>query len=324
MNLEHPPAIMAIIGDMMFLDKQEEGEYVGNVIFVDIYSVGTKISNIVGRHNSPVAVNLDGMCSWANIVDVSRVGEKINRALAIEEEEVWVNGGATAVVLSNKNDTGSITAYGGVIRLSRHGMNLRRRLLVWTDKRSMPQFTACAAADVAVFGRLWRRKNGTSVARGGIIILIGSWFLAVLGKDQRFVIHFNLVSGSRWSTRSAWSLRLQLFEGLPAIKKRKAVVNGLGITIITVPILILEISPESTKMLAVCPLSIRAARNSSRTVDIKSAHSASIGLAGLAMRPSVASSLIRAVRKVGTTPTTPTPPYVSSVSTCATNSLWKV
>ncbi len=78
------------------------------------------------------------------------------------------------MVLSNKNDTGSVTAYGGVIRLSRHGVNLHRRLLVWTDKRSMPQFTACAAADFAVFGRLWRRTNGTSFVRGGIIILIGS------------------------------------------------------------------------------------------------------------------------------------------------------
>ena len=109
---------MAIIGDMMFLGKQEEGEYIGDAIFVDIYFVGTKISDIVGRHNSLNAVNLDGMCSWANILDVSRVGEKINRALAIEEEEARVNGGATVVVLSNKNDTGSVTAYGGVIRLS--------------------------------------------------------------------------------------------------------------------------------------------------------------------------------------------------------------
>ena len=59
--------------------------------------------------------------------------------------------------------------------------------------------------------------------------MIGSWFLAVLGKDQRFIIHFILVSGSRRSTRSAWSLRLRIFEGLPAIKERKAVVNGLGV-----------------------------------------------------------------------------------------------
>ena len=63
-NLEHPPAIMAIIRDMMFLGKQEEGEDVGNSIFVDIYLVGTKISNVVGRHNALVAVNLDEMSSW--------------------------------------------------------------------------------------------------------------------------------------------------------------------------------------------------------------------------------------------------------------------
>ncbi len=163
-NLEHPPGIMAIIGDMMFLGKQEKGEYVGDVIFVDIYFVGTKISNIVGRHNSLVAVNLDGMCRWANIVDMSRVGEKIDCALAIKEEEVWVDGGATAMVLSDDNDTEGVTAYGGAIRLSRHGVNLRRRFLVWTDNRSMPKFTACAAADVAVFGGLWRRTNGTTLA----------------------------------------------------------------------------------------------------------------------------------------------------------------
>ena len=115
---------MAIIGDMVFLDKQEEGEYIGDAIFVDIYLVGTKISDIVGGHNAFVAVNLDGMSSWANIVNVSRVGEKINCALAIKEEEVWVDGGTTAVVLSDNNDTGSVTAYRGVIRLSRHGVHL--------------------------------------------------------------------------------------------------------------------------------------------------------------------------------------------------------
>ena len=65
---------MVIIGDMMFLGEQEEGEYVGDAIFVDIYLAGTKISNIVGRHNALVAVNLDGMSSWTNIVNVSGVG----------------------------------------------------------------------------------------------------------------------------------------------------------------------------------------------------------------------------------------------------------
>ena len=58
------------------------------------------------------------MSSWVNIVNVSRVGEKINCALAIKEEEVRVDGGATAVVLSNNNDTRSVTAYRGVIRLT--------------------------------------------------------------------------------------------------------------------------------------------------------------------------------------------------------------
>jgi len=104
------------------------------------------------------------MCRWAKIVDVSRVGEKIDRALAIKEEEVWVDGGATAVVLGDDNDTGGVTAYGCVIRLIRHGVNLCGRFLVWTDERSMPEFTSCAAADVAVFGHLWRRTNGTALA----------------------------------------------------------------------------------------------------------------------------------------------------------------
>jgi hypothetical protein len=207
-NLEHPPAILAIIGDMMFLGKQDEGEYVGDAIFVDIDFVGTKVSDIVARHNFLVAVNLDGMCRWANIVDVGSVGEKIDRALAIEEEEVWVNGGATTVILGNDNDTGGVTAYGGVIRLSRHGVNLCRRFLVWTDERSMPEFTACAAADVAVFECLRRRTNGTTLARGGMVIMNGSRLLAVLGKDQRFIIYVVLVNRSRRGTGSAWSLCL--------------------------------------------------------------------------------------------------------------------
>ena len=157
------------------------------------------------------------------------------------------------MVLGDDNDTRSVTAYGGVIRLSQHGMNLCGRLLIRTDERSMTQFTARAASDVAIFGCLRTRTNGTPFARGGTIILIGTGLLAVLSKDQRFVINFILVSGVRRSAGSTWSLCLWILEGLPAIKERNAVVNGLGVTIITVAILILEISSESTKTLTVCP-----------------------------------------------------------------------
>ena len=163
-DLKNATTVVTVIGDMMFLGQQEEGEYVGDAIFIDIYFVGAKIGDIVGWHDSLVTVNLDGMCRWANIVDVSRVGEKIDRAVAIKEEEVWVDGGATAVVLGDDNDTGGVTACGCVIRFIRHGMNLCRRFLVRTDERSMPEFTACAAADVAIFGRLWRRTSGTTLA----------------------------------------------------------------------------------------------------------------------------------------------------------------
>ncbi len=72
-NFEHPSAIMAIISDMVFLAKQEEGEDIGDAVFVDIDLVGTEISDVVGRHNTLVAVDLDGTRSWTNVVDVSGV-----------------------------------------------------------------------------------------------------------------------------------------------------------------------------------------------------------------------------------------------------------
>jgi hypothetical protein len=72
-NFEYPSAIMAIISDMVFLAKQEEGEDIGDAVFVDIDLVRTEISDVVGRHNTLVAVDLDGTRSWTNVVDVSGV-----------------------------------------------------------------------------------------------------------------------------------------------------------------------------------------------------------------------------------------------------------
>jgi hypothetical protein len=133
--------------------------------------------------------------------------------------------------------------------------------------------------------------------------------LPILRKNQCLIIHFVLVGRICGRAGVAWSLRLRVLEGLPAIKEGEAAVNGLGVTIIPIAILVLEVIPETTKTLTIhAPLSIRAVRNSSLTDETASARSASVGLEGSAMSPLAARSLILVVRKVGTTPTTPMPP----------------
>ena len=116
-NFDHPPQSWLSYVIWCFLPSRKSERTLA-IPYLLTYLVGTKVSNVVGRHNTLVAVNLDGMSSWTNIVNVSRVGEKIYCALAVKEEEVRVDGGATAMVLGDDNDTRSITAHRGVIRLS--------------------------------------------------------------------------------------------------------------------------------------------------------------------------------------------------------------
>ncbi len=86
-NFEHPATIMAIVCDVVFFGKQEEGEDVSNAVIVDIDFVRAKIRDIVGRHDTLVAVDLDGMGSGMDIVDVGGIGEEVDGALTVEEEE---------------------------------------------------------------------------------------------------------------------------------------------------------------------------------------------------------------------------------------------
>ena len=73
--------------------------------------------------------------------------------------------------------------------------------------------------------------------------------LPILRENQCLIIHFVLVGRICGRAGVAWSLRLRVLEGLPAIKEGEAAVNGLGVTIIPIAILVLEVGSETTKTL---------------------------------------------------------------------------
>ena len=75
---------MTIIGDMMLLAKEEKRENIGDAILINIYLTGAKIGNIGGRHDPFIAVNLNRMFSRTDIIDMIRVGEQVDRALAVK------------------------------------------------------------------------------------------------------------------------------------------------------------------------------------------------------------------------------------------------
>ena len=75
---------MTIIGDMMLLAKEEKRENIGDAILINIYLVGANIGNVGGRHDPFIAVDLNRMFSRTDIIDMIRVGEQVDRALAVK------------------------------------------------------------------------------------------------------------------------------------------------------------------------------------------------------------------------------------------------
>jgi hypothetical protein len=148
MDLKNSPAVPAVICNVMLLAKQVEREHICDAILVDIDFIGAKVCNLAHGHYAAVAVNSDWVGCWADVVNMVGVGKKVNGALTVEKEVVWVDGTA-AILLGKDDDAGCIACDGRIIDLSIDGMNLLEgRLLLRAHSRRVPKFVAPAASNV--------------------------------------------------------------------------------------------------------------------------------------------------------------------------------
>ena len=146
-GLKTPP-LPAVVCNAMLLAKQVEREHICNAILVDIDFIGAKVCNLACGHYAAVAVNSDWVGCWADVVNMVGVGKKVNGALTVEKEVVWVDGTA-AILLGKDDDAGCIACDGCIIDLSIDGTNLLEgRLLLRAHSRRVPKFVAPAASNV--------------------------------------------------------------------------------------------------------------------------------------------------------------------------------
>jgi hypothetical protein len=85
MELENTATITTIISDMLFLAQKVERKNIGNTVRVKINFVSARVGNHRCGCQAFIAVNVDGSSCLASIVDMIRVGEEIDRTLAIKQ-----------------------------------------------------------------------------------------------------------------------------------------------------------------------------------------------------------------------------------------------
>ena len=93
--LEDTPAIFAVVGDLKLLAKLIEGEDIGNTPSVEVNRSIPEVGLLGSVQCTFVAMNPDRSSSRANVGDMLRLGEEVNRGLAIQEEEIradWAAG----------------------------------------------------------------------------------------------------------------------------------------------------------------------------------------------------------------------------------------
>jgi hypothetical protein len=93
--LEDTPAIFAVVGDLKLLAKLIEGEDIGNTSSVQVNRSIPEVGLLGSVQCTFVAMNPDRSSSRANVGNMLRLGEEVNRGLAIQEEEIradWAAG----------------------------------------------------------------------------------------------------------------------------------------------------------------------------------------------------------------------------------------
>jgi hypothetical protein len=90
-DLEDTPAIFAIVGDLKLLTKFIEGEDIGNTPIIEVNRSISEVGLLGSIHRTVVAMNPDRSSSRADVGDMLRLGEEVNRGLAIQEEEIRVD-----------------------------------------------------------------------------------------------------------------------------------------------------------------------------------------------------------------------------------------
>jgi hypothetical protein len=145
MDLKDTMMVSAIVGDTELAPQAVERQDVGNPIRIEVDRSIAKIGLRRGGHSTTVAVDMNGFLGRADVVDVRRVGEEVNRQLAVEENKIRVNGrpwnilgqqkrqtgiNGGGVSLREDNNTLVIAGHRSIISRSRHGMNLGRWFII--------------------------------------------------------------------------------------------------------------------------------------------------------------------------------------------------
>ena len=86
MDLEKFAAIQTVVGDVMLTCKVEEGEDVGEAIFVEVDGGGAEVALMGGGGGTRIAVDCDGSVGRADVLEVGGIDILVNGALAVKEE----------------------------------------------------------------------------------------------------------------------------------------------------------------------------------------------------------------------------------------------
>ncbi len=206
MNHKDTVAIMAVVCNSVLLTKAKKRENIGNAIGVDVDLSITKVCHLSHRHRTLVAIDLDWLGCWANILNMFWVGEKIHRGLAVQKDKIRINqatirrryicclGGVSSIsCLSKDNHTRFVASLRCIINIC-HSMNLSQwgclRFKFGTNIRSMSKSTAIATTNISnpfwTFG--WLGALGWAFL--GVSRVVGGWFVfsqASLCKDESLV-----------------------------------------------------------------------------------------------------------------------------------------
>ena len=145
------------------------------------------------------------------------------------------------VSLREDNNTLVVAGHRGIISRSRHCMNLSRWFTVRTNTRSMAKLAAGLAPNIghAMFGR--QRRNQERSPRPVVLMFLGPRSVrCTLSKNKSLLFLFD-GSGFGFLVARGPSRGVRAL-----IEKRKALVRGFRIQVFPVPVLVMEVSLESS------------------------------------------------------------------------------
>ncbi len=98
MDLENSAMIQTVVGDVMLTCEVEEGEDVGDAIFVEVDRGGAKVALMGGGGGTRIAVDCDGSVGRADVLEVGGIDKLVDGALAVKEEFVRADSTVTGLL----------------------------------------------------------------------------------------------------------------------------------------------------------------------------------------------------------------------------------